>query len=59
MRPGSEWNVEVAQVAGSYLGRFEEAVTLLEGVTDQGWLAVLPQYWWLLTEFRHMLGQYE
>jgi len=59
MRPGSEWNIELAQVAGSALGRLEEAVTLLEGVTDQGWLAVWPQYWWLLTEFRHMLGQYQ
>jgi serine/threonine-protein kinase len=58
MTPGSEWNYKLAQVAYD-LGRYEEAATLLEGVTDQGWLTVWPDYWWLLTEVRHLAGQYE
>ena len=58
MTPGSEWNFKLAQVAES-LGRFEEAATLLEGVTDQGWLAEWPPYWPLLIQVRHFAGQYE
>ena len=58
MTPGSEWNFEFAQAAFD-LGRFEQAITLLEEVTDQGWLSVWPYYWDLLTEARHLTGQYE
>ena len=58
MTPGSEWNFKLAQVAAS-LGRFKEAATLLEGVTDQGWLAEWPPYWPLLIQVRHFAGQYE
>jgi len=58
MTPGSEWNYQLAEVAAN-LGRFEEAATLLEEVTDQGWLTVWPIYWRLLTKVRHLAGQYE
>ena len=58
MTPGSEWNFKLAEVA-AMLGRFEEAATLLEDVTDQGWLAGFEWDWWILTQSRHAAGQYE
>ena len=58
MRPGSEWNFRLGQVAGN-MGRFAEAAALIEGVTDQGFLAGTDGDWWILTQVRHFAGQYE
>ena len=58
MTPGSEWNFWLAGVAGD-LGRYEEAITLLEEVRDLGWLAEFDWYWYILTRSRHFAGQYE
>ena len=58
MTPDSEWNFELARVAAD-LGRYQEAITLLESVRDQGWVAEFDWYWWILTQARHLAGQYE
>ena len=58
MTPDSEWHFELARVAAD-LGRYQEAITLLEGVRDQGWVAEFDWYWWILTQARHLAGQYE
>jgi len=58
MTPGSEWNFRLAEVAALF-GRYEEVVTLLDGITDPGWLDAWSPYWWLLIQARHFTGQYE
>ena len=58
MTPGSEWNLRLGAVAANQ-GRFEEAATVLEGVTDQARLSEWGVHWLVLIQARHFAGQYE